>query len=301
MTKVRPSDIIDDWVSQPDISARSVLVSIFGDTVLPVTSSFFLAQLFSLTEVFGFSQRLVRTSMFRLSAEDWFTSERVGRQSRYTATHLAISESEQASERIYGSVSGDWTETPWTLTLLDPALSSVDRDDTVKHLTWNGFFRVGQDLLGSPVVTPGDLEGLSDLLPDGAIRAVVTGRFEDLGTLLTDGFFSQGFDTEVIELDYKAVLSRYLPLADQAEQIANGSITGDEAFALRTMLVHDLRRIKLRSPDLPASLHSPNWAGVQAHELACELYPALSTCAASTLGKQLGIDYPKRFDKRFAG
>lgn len=289
--------IITEWAAQPDISARSVLVTIFGDTVLPVTSSFLLAQLFELTNVFGFSERLVRTSMFRLSAEDWFTSEREGRQSRYSATELAIAESRQASERIYGidsPVTNQWDNQPWTLALLDPTLSAGECELAATHLNRNGFFRLGADLFGSPTTSPEDLHA-----EPGTVRATMVAKFEDLDSLLADGFFTSGYDTETAELAYKSIVARYQPLAAQHHRFTDGSITGLEAFALRTMLVHDLRRIKLRFPELPASLHPPDWAGQTAHQLAADLYPALSQCAAPTLSDLLQVDYPSGFAERF--
>lgn len=298
MNETTIASTIREWAAQPDISARSVLVTIFGDTVLPATQSFRLAQLFALTEVFGFSQRLVRTSMYRLTNEGWFTSEREGRQSRYTATTVAVRESEVASERIYGSSERDWKNADWTLVLLNPAINATNRAAIIQHLTWNGFFQLGPELLGSPTVAPPDVAGLCKRVDREAVRAVATGRFEDLESLLADGFFTQGFDNESIELAYKQILERYAPLA---KAVASTASPGSEieAFALRTMLVHDMRRIKLRFPELPASLHTPDWTGREAHELASVLYPKLSERAAPTLSTVLQVDYPSTFAGRF--
>ncbi|MYL04319.1 MAG: hypothetical protein F4011_09090 [Acidimicrobiaceae bacterium] len=73
---------------QTDISARSLLVTVLGDSVLPVTETLWLSGLFELAAPFGFSERLVRTSMFRLVSEGWVSNERVGRRSRYSLTLL---------------------------------------------------------------------------------------------------------------------------------------------------------------------------------------------------------------------
>ena len=80
---------VQAWRAAPHISARSVLVTILGDAVLPVARSVWLSQLFRLAEPFGFNTRLVRTSLFRLVEEGWVGSERVGRRSRYLLTPLA--------------------------------------------------------------------------------------------------------------------------------------------------------------------------------------------------------------------
>ncbi len=288
--------MIATWAQRPGISARSVLVTIFGDTVLPVTNTFWLSQLFSLTEVFGFSQRLVRTSMFRLSTDGWFTSQRVGRQSQYTATQLAIEEVDQASHRIYGPIEYDWRATPWTLVILDPAATAAERTRLGDHLKWNGFFRLGTDLLGSPTVAPDDAKRLAATgSATPTMRAVATANFEDLEALLADGFFTHGFDTEAMQLGYKEVVEDYRAISNRL-----ASLNSFEAFAFRTMLVHDLRRIKLRYPELPASFHGPDWIGREAHKIARESYPQLSRRAAPALSELLQVDYPSSFAERFA-
>ena len=132
------ADLIRSWVAEPKNTARSVLVTIFGDTILPVTTSIWLAQLFQLTDAFAFSRRLVRTSLFRLAAEGWFTNERVGRESRYSLTPLAIEESRQAAQRIYQTSDPNWAGS-WIAVFLDaPALTDSDRAQLAQHLRWHG-------------------------------------------------------------------------------------------------------------------------------------------------------------------
>lgn len=110
------NESVEAWVAEPQNTARSVIVTIFGDTIIPATSSVWLAQLFQLTDTFDFSARLVRSSLRRLVEAGWFTTERVGRESRYTLTPFAIEESEQAEKRIYRTPHPDWSGC-WTVPL----------------------------------------------------------------------------------------------------------------------------------------------------------------------------------------
>ena len=61
--------LVQGWRSAPHISARSVLVTVLGDALLPVSKSAWLSQLFQLAVPYNFSSRLVRTSLFRLADE----------------------------------------------------------------------------------------------------------------------------------------------------------------------------------------------------------------------------------------
>ena len=128
------------WGQLADTSARSVLVTILGDSVAPLGGEVWLADLFTLTQPFGFNQRLVRTSMYRLVNENWVVSERVGRQSRYRLTHYAALETADADRRIYQRSSLPWNEV-WSLVFTDSPLSgdgeSVRR--LAQHLRWHGL------------------------------------------------------------------------------------------------------------------------------------------------------------------
>lgn len=289
------ASLIRDWSSQPDISARSVLVTIFGDTVLPVTRSLWLSQLFTLTDVFGFSARLVRTSMYRLAAEGWFSNERVGRQSCYHLTEIAVSESEQADKRIYHALSSDWSGT-WSLVLLENSGLDLEEQVTIgEHLAWHGFIALGRGVVGSPTASSDDVKGICALLRPTAHVPVASAHFEDLEALVDGGFFANGLNTPEIESAYTSFVQRY----EAMQGVASGAQPLD-AFAIRSMLVHDLRRIRLRYPDIPAQLLPADWVGDRAERIAAQLYAELSVAAAPALSEVLDVDYPATFPGRFA-
>ena len=281
--------------SEPDVSARSVLVTVLGDSVLPVTKTLWLSNLFSLAAPFGFSERLVRTSMFRLVAEGWVSNERIGRRSRYSMTLLAVRESTDADRRIYGRGSGTW-DGSWTFAVVDtPLMPAPERDRIVRHLHWHGFVALGRGLLASPSVTVQSLRELLHLVQPAAV--VPTGRAElaDLEGLVDGGFFAEAFCTAGTESAFRDFLARYEswqrhPLEDAAPL---------DAYGLRTMLVHEFRRIRLRAPDMPAELLPPDWIGNHAYDLADGLYRRLSPLAARALSEILEVEYPATMPGRF--
>ncbi|MCY4665480.1 MAG: hypothetical protein OXC00_12515 [Acidimicrobiaceae bacterium] len=279
----------------PDISARSVLVTVLGDSVLPVTKTLWLSSLFRLAEPFGFSERLVRTSMFRLAAEGWVSNERIGRRSRYSMTLLAVRESEDADRRIYGRESGSW-DGSWTFAVVDaPSIPADERDRLAKHLRWHGFVALGRGLMASPSETPESLREMLRLVEPVAV--VPTGQAElgDLENLVDGGFFAEAFRTADTEAAYRDFLTRYEPWQHHFPEEAAPL----DAYALRTMLVHELRRIRLRAPDMPAELLPPDWIGDRAYNLAANLYRRLSPGVARALTEILEVDYPATMPRRF--
>ena len=281
--------------SEPDISARSMLVTVLGDSVLPVTKTLWLSSLFELAAPFGFSQRLVRTSMFRLVAEGWMSNERIGRRSRYSMTLLAVRESEDADRRIYGTASPQW-DGSWTFAVVDtPSMPVAERDRIARHLRWHGFVSLGRGLMASPSATEHGLRELLDLVDPAA--AVPTGQAElaDLDGLVEGGFFNEVFRTADTEAAYADFLARYESWL--GHDLASAAPL--EAYGLRTMLVHEFRRIRLRAPDVPTELLPPDWIGNNSYELAADLYRRLSPPAARALSEILEIDYPETMPNRF--
>ena len=280
---------------QPDISARSVLVTVLGDSVLPVTKTLWLSSLFELAAPFGFSERLVRTSMFRLVSEGWVSNERVGRRSRYSLTLLAVRESEDADRRIYTADRAGW-DGSWTFAVLDtPLMGASERDRIARHLRWHGFVSLGRGLLASPSVTVAGLGEILNLVEPAATVPMGRAEIDELDRLVDEGFFADVFRTDDTEDEYRDFLARYEPWQDHdLEEVAPL-----DAYGLRTMLVHEFRRIRLRAPDMPAELLPPKWIGDCAYDVAADLYRRLSLPASSALSEILEVDYPATMPRRF--
>lgn len=290
----RHQKAIERWASQSAISARSVLVTIFGDTLLPVTGSVWLAQLFQLTEVFGFNQRLIRTSAARLVTEGWLENERVGRVSRYHLTPLAVEESNQAAEQIYSSTNDEW-DGDWVLVFANKSVAEPEVRPTLQqHLQWRGFSDLGNGVLASPTASLDSTRELCQMLsPDHPIP-LATARFDDVEEMAASGFFRSGFAVDVQEQAYTDFVRDYTALAKTLTDLDSV-----DAYGVRTMLVHDLRRIRLRSAAIPAQLLPSPWIGDAAFDLASSLYAKASTKAAPFLSELLEEEYPVSISGRF--
>ncbi len=289
-------DHVAAWLARPEISARTVLVTILGDIVRPVASSLWLAQLFELCDPFSFSQRLVRTSLSRLGSDGWVESERIGRQSRYSLTTLAIRESTDADSRIYSNAVPPWDGT-WTLLL-------INRDDTptkvldrlVQHLRWHGFCQIDRTVLVAPNVSQDETRQLVDLIAPGTICGTGEARFDDVDALTGRGLFDNGTTDAAIEGAYTKFLRDWEPVAD----VASRPMEPSAAYILRVMLIHDLRRIVLRPAPRPRELLPSPWVGDRAFILAGRLYHSLAQQSASWLSNVLDQTYPAVIAGRFA-
>ncbi len=288
------------WGGLADTSARSVLVTILGDSVAPLGGEVWLSDLFVLTQPFGFNQRLVRTSMYRLVNEDWVVNERVGRRSRYRLTSYAALETADADRRIYQQNPPAWNEV-WSLVFTDTLLSGDGDDEQrlARHLRWHGFVEIARGVWATPDSDSAATDVLLDRLDLDVRPPVAQARFDRLDELVKGGLFRSSFDLAETEKAYQSFIDRYRRFHD----IDPATVEPVDAYALRTMIVHDLRRARLSDPDLPAALLPDGWVGAEAFELAARIYRAVDDEAWSAIEQATDLvvaEADSRLTRRFA-
>ena len=75
--------LLDEFRSRPTMRAGSLIITVFGDAVLPRGGTVWIGSLIRVLGDFGVSERLVRTSVFRLTRDNWLYVNQVGRRSYY--------------------------------------------------------------------------------------------------------------------------------------------------------------------------------------------------------------------------
>lgn len=283
------------WGRGQDISARSALVTILGDSIAPLGGSVWLADLISLAEPFGFSERLVRTSMFRLASEEWVTSERIGRRSRYSLTPSASEEFSAADARIYRHGTPEW-DGLWTLVFVD---GHDSEGELLRRLRWRGFAPLARGVYASP---SGDGDAARELFARLEVQpepAVAAARFDRTAPDTLIEPFRRSCGLTEAEAGYGAFVERYR----WTETADLGGLAHRDAFLLRTMLTHDLRRARLRDPGLPAALLPADWIGDRAMALAGRAYRAVTGPAWAWIETITGLrvdPVDPRLSRRFA-
>ena len=92
---------------------------------------------------------------------------------------------------------------------------------------------------------------------------------------------------EALAQSYGAFVATYLPILAELRRDRNAEIDPEDAFLLRTLLIHDYRRLLLRDPELPEVLLPPEWPGQQARRLCKELYKRLEGPSSRHLDKEM--------------
>lgn len=268
---------LDDFRAQRRLHAGSLIISLFGDAVLPRGGSIWLGSLIRLLAPLDLNERLVRTSVFRLAKDEWLRTQTHGRRADYVLTDTGRRRFEDASRQIYASHAPLW-DRRWRLIFFVGEIPAKDREGIRRALSWQGFGTLGADCCIHPganlvtaldaLVAEGFGEQLRTLMPLLAAdaQAGLSASASDL--------VERAWDLAAIGKAYGEFVDTYQPvLADL--RAGHADVSDEDAFLLRLLLVHDYRRLLLRDPELPDVLLPADWPGQHARELCRDIYRRL--------------------------
>jgi len=273
-----------DINKEQSLSGTSIIITVFGDCVSQHGGSIWLGSLIRALAPLGINERLVRTSVFRLVNDEWLSVRKIARRSYYSFTDTGNSQFERVARRIYQAEQPDW-DNGWTL-LLTNQVPTEQRNELRKNLLWQGFGQLSQDVFAHHQF---DNQSLDEILVEtGAVNNVVVFNAEASGLssrMALKALAQEKWDIAELEKKYKRFLVIFRPVLD--EVIKSNKLDPETCFLMRTLLIHEYRRILLKDHDLPVELLPSGWPGVNARNLTVNLYARLSPGAEQFVTSEL--------------
>jgi len=294
--------LVDEFRSRPTLRAGSLITTVFGDAVAPRGGTVWLGSLINAMADFGISERLVRTSVFRLAKDGWLQSEQIGRRSYYSLTAEGRERFEQATRRIYGEPVNHW-DGEWCLLLLS-GLDTATKDLVRRECGWLGFGPMSANVLAHPAPEPAELDSTMQRLGVQEKLVVMRGQ-----TVRGDGAMCEltraCWNLDEIDARYAEFVRRFRPVYKALS--GKQAVTDTSAFLIRTLLIQEYRKVLLRDPWLPAELLPAGWHGAAAYQLCRNLYRGVHAQADAYLDVAMEtadgpLPPPSRsFMRRFGG
>ena len=269
---------LDRFREKSRIQAGSLITTVFGDSILPRGGRVSLGSMIQLLQPLGVNERLVRTAVYRLVKEEWLDSEAFGRKTDYMLTPSGRSRFDEASRQIYAADIPGW-DRRWRLIVVVGELDLRLRERLRKALYWHGF---GETSTGNFVHPTADLEkvmesigseGLYDVLAQLMSMVAVNSRATRCATDID--MVQKAWNLDGLALSYEGFLHKYEPISDALVACGQEYVSEENAFLVRTLLIHDVRKLLLRDPQLPESLLPATWPGNRARHLCRDLYRRL--------------------------
>ncbi|MCW2533820.1 MAG: paaX [Blastococcus sp.] len=240
-------------------SARSLLLTVLGEFVLPSGRAVWTSTLLDLLADLDVAEKAARQAIMRTADSGWIEASRIGRETRWSLTQAGTELLHEGTERIYHFAAEErrWDGRWLVLTVGVPENNRALRQRLRTQLGWAG--------LGSPTpgvwVTPqADLEPRArkvledlDLLAGSWSFVATAGQIGDERSLAR-----AAWDLDEVERRYEAFLelvSRRRPRTDR------------QALVAQIRLVQEWRRFPLLDPGLPRELLPPRWTGNRAAEV----------------------------------
>ncbi len=284
--------------------AKSLIITFFGDTVFPYGGTIWLGSLVKFMEEFDISEKLTRTSIFRLTKEGWLSSKKFGRESYYSLSDLAIDRFIKAHYSVYAydeqEKDRDW------LVLFSNGLTPAKEQDLSKVLKKEGFANPSKHVHIHPHYK---MEYMQDILIKNELQndvLLVKGPIHmPMNKEMIKSMVHTYWDLKDVEERYQAFITKFRRIFSLKTPI--DQFTDKQCFMLRIMLIHEYRRALLFDPKLGNDLVSIDWLGKAASSLVESIYGGIHNQANNYVKNNLltvGGNTPK-LDKfyfnRFGG
>lgn len=252
--------MIDDQLRRRSVgtpAARSLLLTVLGEYVLPRSGAVWQETLVSALTNVGYTQQASRQALARSTRDAWLATERRGRRARMLLTDSSRQLLGKGAERIY-SFGRPWRwDERWLIVVLRvPEQRRAVRHQLRSRLAWEGLGSLGGGVWITPHVEREDelAAAINDEpAADGRSFVAELGAMGNPRQLIAEAW------------DLEAVSGQYIAFIDDFSRVR--PTTPDACFRQLTLLVHAWRKFPFLDPDLPAVLLPSRWPRDRAYAL----------------------------------
>jgi phenylacetic acid degradation operon negative regulatory protein len=273
------AELVARFRRQRPLRGGSLIVTIFGDSIMPRGGAVALGSLIALAAPFGLNERLVRTATARLAKDGWLEGHRAGKLSEYHLSHDGRERFAEATRRIYSEPDTEWSGR-WTLVVLPP-MRAAERKELREELVWRGFGELSTNVFAHPELDSRILA--SQRAPLAPLSKVIVFDANLADDDAPQRLVSLGWDLEDLGLRYQRFVKRFERVLAALHGLR--ALDPQACFIVRTLLIHEYRRLHLRDPLLPARLLRANWPGAQAAARCRDIYARVFAASEAHLSR----------------
>jgi phenylacetic acid degradation operon negative regulatory protein len=239
-------------------AARSLLLTILGEYVLPLGEAVWQETLVGALVSVGYTQQAARQALARSVRHGWLLTSRHGRRARVSLSDSTAGLLRTGADRIYSFGEPRQWDGRWLVVVLRvPEERREVRHQLRTRLAWAGLGSMGAGVWLTPHVER-EAELREVVLEAPAAEA--TSFVAALGALggPPELVAATAWDLDSVRDAYEAFISDFVAIRPSSD---------DASFRMQTLLVHAWRRFPFLDPDLPAELLPSDWPRRRAHEL----------------------------------
>src|SRR3954465_1749797 len=234
-------------------AARSTLLTVLGEYLLPRPEGVWLQALIGSLRLLGFTPSAARQAVVRSTREGWLQGQRIGRRSRMRLTESSAELLRDGARRIYEfGRPVDWDGRWMLIVLRVPEQRRELRHRLTTQLAWAGFGSLGGGLWITPHVD-------REALVQAEAPAQLLSFHAEVGAFGgATGVISSAWDLPTLREQYEQFI------ADFSSARPRG---GEATFAAPPAPVHPWPPFPFVHPGLPDALLPRDWPRRKANEL----------------------------------
>ncbi len=224
----------------------SLVVSVFGDLARKRGDVISGRTLSALLDPMGVRPEAMRVALHRLRRDGWLISEKSGRNSVHRLSDFGFEQSNQASTRIYAAAVDH--DANWHVTVL-PAMQWSELPEEQRQQIAQTHVQVASHIY----------------LGNGPVPQALAGQFTLSGSSPT---VPDWLRAQIGPDDLATAYSALLRVLKQLDGFLSSAKPLDPlpSAILRSLLVHNWRRIVLKHPELPAKFFPDDWPGTECRQ-----------------------------------
>ncbi len=281
------SKLLTQLLEDNSLKAWSLIITFFGDAVVARGGNVSAKTVQSVLSESGIGAGAVRTAFSRLASDQWIERQKIGRESFYELGLNGYQPFTAATARIYSPFECESNKPfHWSIAIKNPGAKGAD----------NPILQSGMQITSNCwLFSDGNnMHGLRK-----ANFLVLSGELSEFPKWVTEKILPDETSQGYVQLQ-----KRFSAI----KQVA--SLSPLECMVTRCLLIHQWRRLLLRTPVLPSELVPEDWPEKGCREFVANLYHQLlpgseawldenGTCADGSL-PAAGIDLHLRFTQQFA-
>lgn len=235
----------------------------------------------------GITPSATASALSRLASRGVVEQSSAGRTSRYRLTQGARNRLRHGLQQVadFGEQSRGW-DGQWTVIAFSVPESSRDVRELLRsRLRWRGFAPVFDALWVSPRDHAEELEavcrgyGVEDFVIFRTAESSLRGKR-----------LAAAWSPQEVGDQYRPFTEKFTPWL---VRLAEGSVTPEEGFVIRTELMDAWRAYPWSDPDLPAELLPEAWPRAEARDLLVSLYDGLAAPALRHVEEVVAREAPE--------
>ncbi len=284
----------------------SLIVTVWGDSLVPHGGAAWLATIIRLLVDFSVNERAVRTGIFRVARDGWLVAQPVGRRSRYRLAEGAGQRFARAFHRVYDAPFEPWDGGWEAVVASGERFGPAARRRLREELAWAGYAAFAPGLHLRPSRRDGAAARIAESLGlEDAVTAFDARDTPGTGLPSLASRVDSVYDIHALAAAYRRFIAQHSGVVEAFRQRANPDPA--QAFAIRTLLVHAYRRVRLRDPQLPREVLPADWPGASAYTLCRDFTRMAQPMAQAHLARAYAAEgetlppIDPEFHRRFAG